>query len=52
MPRIKQINHVAVVVEDMQKALAFWRDGLGIDVHELRDAPAEMSQVAFLPLAG
>jgi methylmalonyl-CoA/ethylmalonyl-CoA epimerase len=52
MPRIKQINHVAVVVEDMQKSLSFWRDALGIDVHELRDVPAEMSQVAFLPLAG
>ena len=52
MPSIKQINHVAVVVEDMQKSLSFWRDALGIDVHEVRDVPAEMSQVAFLPLAG
>ena len=52
MPTIKQINHVAVVVDDMQKSLAFWRDALGIDLHELRDVPAEKSQVAFLPLAG
>jgi len=52
MPKIKQINHVAIVVEDMQKSLGFWRDALGIELHELRDAPAEMSQVAFLPLAG
>jgi methylmalonyl-CoA/ethylmalonyl-CoA epimerase len=52
MPKIKQINHVAVVVEDMQKSLSFWRDALGIELHELRDVPSEMSQVAFLPLAG
>jgi methylmalonyl-CoA/ethylmalonyl-CoA epimerase len=52
MAVIKSINHVAVVVEDMEKALAFWHDALGIDLHELRDVPAEKSQVAFLPLAG
>ena len=52
MPVIKAINHVAVVVDDMEKSLAFWRDALGIPLHELRDVPAEKSQVAFLPLAG
>ena len=52
MPQIKAINHVAVVVEDMEKSLAFWRDALGLELHELRDVPAEKSQVAFLPLAG
>lgn len=52
MPKIKAINHVAVVVDDMEKSLSFWRDALGIDLHELRDVPAEKSQVAFLPLAG
>jgi methylmalonyl-CoA/ethylmalonyl-CoA epimerase len=52
MSQIKAINHVAVVVEDMEKSLAFWRDALGIELHELRDVPAEKSRVAFLPLAG
>lgn len=52
MPRVKQINHVAVVVDNMDKALTFWRDALGMDLHELRDVPAEQSQVAFLPLYG
>ena len=52
MPKIKQINHVAVVVADMEKSLSFWRDALGLELHEMRDVPAEMSQVAFLPLAG
>jgi methylmalonyl-CoA/ethylmalonyl-CoA epimerase len=52
MPHVKQINHVAVVVDDMDKALSFWRDALGLDLHEVRDVPAEKSLVAFLPLAG
>ena len=52
MPRITALNHVAVVVEDMEKSLLFWRDALGIELHELRDVPAEQSQVAFLPIAG
>ena len=52
MSSIKKINHVAVVVDDMEKALSFWRDALGMELHELRDVPAEKSQVAFLPLEG
>lgn len=52
MPKVKQINHVAVVVQDMEQALSFWRDALGMELHELRDVPAEKSQVAFLPLPG
>ena len=52
MTVVKAIHHVAVVVEDMEKSLAFWRDALGIELRELRDVPAEKSRVAFLPLAG
>jgi len=50
--KIKQINHVAIVVEDIDDALSFWRDALGINLQELRDVPAEKSKVAFLPLPG
>lgn len=52
MPHVKQINHVAIVVDNMEKALSFWCDALGMELHELRDVPAEKSQVAFLPLPG
>ena len=52
MPKVKQINHVAVVVDDMDKALSFWRDALGMELQEMREVPAEKSQVAFLPLSG
>lgn len=52
MPSITRINHVAVVVDDLEKSLLFWRDALGMELHELRDVPGEQSQVAFLPLEG
>lgn len=52
MPKITQINHVAIVVEDIDESLNFWRDALGIELHELRDVPVEKSRVAFLPLPG
>jgi methylmalonyl-CoA/ethylmalonyl-CoA epimerase len=49
MANIKKINHVAVVVDDMDKSLIFWRDALGLQMSELRDVPAEKSMIAFLP---
>jgi len=52
MSHIKRIDHVAIVVDDMEKALSFWRDALGMELHELREAPAEQSEIAFLPLEG
>jgi methylmalonyl-CoA/ethylmalonyl-CoA epimerase len=52
MSKVKGINHIAVVVDDMEKSLSFWRDALGMELHELCDVPAEKSKVAFMPLAG
>ncbi len=52
MAKIKKINHVAVVVDDMEKSLAFWQDALGLEMAELRDVPAESAQIAFLPVSG
>ncbi len=52
MPAIKNINHIAVVVDDMEKSLSFWRDALGLEMAELRDVPAEAAQIAFLPVSG
>lgn len=49
MSKIKQISHVAVVVNDMDKSLLFWRDALGLEMTELCDVPAEKSTIAFLP---
>ncbi len=50
MPTIKKIHHVALAVDDMETALAFWRDALGMRVAERRQVPAEAAEIAFLPL--
>jgi methylmalonyl-CoA/ethylmalonyl-CoA epimerase len=43
---------VAVLVADMEQALSFWRDRLGLPVSELRDVPAQKTRVAFLTTGG
>jgi methylmalonyl-CoA/ethylmalonyl-CoA epimerase len=50
MPNIKKINHVAIVVEHIEDALSFWRDGLGLEIKQVKDVPEQNSRVAFLPL--
>lgn len=50
MPIIKKINHVAIVVEQIEDALSFWRDGLGLEIKQVKDVPEQNSRVAFLPL--
>lgn len=43
-----KINHLAVVVENIDDSLAFWRDALGLPLGKVEDVPAEEVQVAFL----
>ena len=52
MAKVKRIDHVAVLVDDLERPLAFWRDALGIEMSHIVDVPAEKSQVAFLPIGG
>ena len=52
MPKVIRIDHVAVLVDDLDKTLAFWQEALGIQVSHIEDVPAEKSMVAFLPLGG
>jgi len=52
MPTIKRIDHVALVVEDIDAALSFWRDALGLELDHIQDVPREKSAIAFLPLGG
>jgi methylmalonyl-CoA/ethylmalonyl-CoA epimerase len=48
--RITQINHLAIAVDDLERALGFWRDGLGLEVtHEAREE-GQGVEVAFLPV--
>ena len=50
MPKIKKINHIAIVVENIEDALGFWRDHLGLDVDHVEEVPSQASKVAFMPI--
>ncbi len=50
MSKIKKINHVAIVVEQIEDALTFWRDQLGLALDHVEDVPSQASKVAFLPV--
>jgi methylmalonyl-CoA/ethylmalonyl-CoA epimerase len=52
MPKIKRIDHIAIVVEDIDSALGFWRDALGLELDHVEDVPEQKSLVAFLPTGG
>ena len=50
MPR--RIDHVAIVVRNIEQALSFYRDTLGITASEIREVPTEQVRIAFLPMGG
>src|SRR5512136_1747929 len=49
---VKRIDHIAVVVDDIDISLAFWRDALGLDVTHLEEVKEQESIVAFMPTGG
>jgi len=48
--RIKRLDHIALVVDDVEAALAFWRDALGIEAERVQEVPEQQATVAFLPV--
>lgn len=46
---IKKIDHIAIVVPDIDAALGFWRDALGLELSHVEEVPAQEARVAFLP---
>jgi len=50
MPR--RIDHVAVIVRNIEQALQFYRDTLGIEPSAIKEVPSEQVRIAFLPLGG
>ncbi|MGB9639487.1 MAG: methylmalonyl-CoA epimerase [Anaerolineales bacterium] len=50
MSQVKRVHHIALVVEDLEKTLTFWRDVMGIELSQIQDMPQEEAQIAFLPL--
>ena len=48
----KRIDHVAIIVRNIEQALAFYRDTLGIEPREIKNVPSEQVRIAFLPMGG
>lgn len=49
MPTVKRIDHIAIIVDNLEAALSFWRDSLGMELAGLHDRPDEQARIAFLP---
>jgi methylmalonyl-CoA/ethylmalonyl-CoA epimerase len=50
MTDLLHLNHIAVVVEDLDKALIFWRDQLGLELEKVETVTSMEVKIAFLPL--
>ena len=48
----KRIDHVAIIVRDIEQALVFYRDTLGIVPGVIKEVPTEQVRIAFLPMGG
>jgi methylmalonyl-CoA/ethylmalonyl-CoA epimerase len=47
---VAKINHLAIIVEDIDAALGFWRDALGLQLGKVERNEGEEVNIAFLPL--
>jgi len=50
MSQIKKINHVAIVVRNIEESLKFWESAMGLELHHVEDVPSQASKVAFIPI--
>jgi methylmalonyl-CoA/ethylmalonyl-CoA epimerase len=48
----ERIDHVAIIVRDIEQALSFYRDTLGLVPSEVKEVPTEQVRIAFLPMGG
>lgn len=47
---LQQIEHIAIVVQDLESALRVYHDTLGLQLMHMEEVPAENVKVAFLKL--
>jgi methylmalonyl-CoA/ethylmalonyl-CoA epimerase len=45
-----KINHVAVVLPDLEDNATFWLEALGLPLEKIEDIPEQQVRVAFLPV--
>ena len=47
---IKKVNHIAIVVSDLEESLRFWVDALGLKLAHTEHVDSQAVDVAFLPV--
>lgn len=47
---IKKVDHIAVLVPDLEEAKSFWVDALGLELERVESVPEEAVDIAFLPV--
>ena len=52
MAKVIRIDHIAVLVDDLEATLGFWQDALGMEVAGTLEVPAELAKIAFMPMGG
>lgn len=50
MTNLKRLDHIAVLVEDLDQALSFWQDQLGLPLDHVEIIDSMEVKIAFLPL--
>lgn len=50
MTDLKRLDHVAVLVPDLEEALSFWQDQLGLSLDHVETISSMAVKIAFLPL--
>jgi methylmalonyl-CoA/ethylmalonyl-CoA epimerase len=50
MAQITKINHVAIAVADIDTALGFWGEALGLVVSHIEEVSSQKAVVAFIPV--
>jgi methylmalonyl-CoA/ethylmalonyl-CoA epimerase len=50
MSKILKIHHIAMVVEDIERSLSFWRDAMGLSLDQTKNVPEQKARIAFLPV--
>jgi methylmalonyl-CoA/ethylmalonyl-CoA epimerase len=48
MAKVKNVNHVAIAVPDIEEALRFWEDALGLELDHIEEVSTQKSKVAFI----
>ncbi len=50
MAKLIKINHIGIAVNNIEEALPFWTEGLGMKLHHVEEVARQKSKVAFLPV--